>query len=292
MNYNNNGADMTKNYMFWVILYLIVSLFFAQEFKKANRNAKDAGALTILLELFSAFFACLLIPFFEFKLPSNKSIYLTIFIVTIIYAVTDRLNTEARYGLNPSTFSMLKQLSSVFLVIFGFIFLKEPFAFKKVFGAIIIIFANILLAYNNGKISFNKYFIMCFISNFLFAVAMLINVNISSNFNIAFYTVLTVFIPSIYIFIFGKYSFKKLSKEFILFDKPKFILSAFLWSMMLISSVKAYEYGNVSVVAPLLTLSMITNTIYEYFTNKNKKDFIFKLIISIVIIIGVILIKV
>lgn len=292
MNYNNNGADMTKNYMFWVILYLIVSLFFAQEFKKANRNAKDAGALTILLELFSAFFACLLIPFFEFKLPTNKNIYLTIFIVTIIYAVTDRLNTEARYGLNPSTFSMLKQLSSVFLVIFGFIFLKEPFAFKKVFGAIIIIFANILLAYNNGKISFNKYFIMCFISNFLFAVAMLINVNISSNFNIAFYTVLTVFIPSIYIFIFGKYSFKKLSKEFSLYDKPKFILSAFLWSMMLISSVKAYEYGNVSVVAPLLTLSMITNTIYEYFTNKNKKDFIFKLIISIVIIIGVILIKV
>lgn len=283
---------MTKNYMFWVILYLIVSLFFAQEFKKANRNAKDAGALTILLELFSAFFACLLIPFFEFKFPSNKGIYLTIFIVTVIYAVTDRLNTEARYGLNPSTFSMLKQLSSVFLVIFGFIFLKEPFAFKKVFGAIIIIFANILLAYNNGKISFNKYFIMCFISNFLFAVAMLINVNISSNFNIAFYTVLTVFIPSIYIFIFGRYSFKKLSKEFSLYDKPKFILSSFLWSMMLISSVKAYEYGDVSVVAPLLTLSMITNTIYEYFSNKNKKDFIFKLIISIVIIIGVILIKV
>ena len=40
---------------------------------------------------------------------------------------------------------------------------------------------------------------------------------------------------------------------------------------MLISSVKAYEYGSVSVVAPLLTLSMITNTIYEYIFDKNKK---------------------
>ena len=60
---------------------------------------------------------------------------------------------------------------------------------------------------------------------------------------------------------------------------------------MLISSVKAYEYGSVSVVSPLLTLSMITNTIYEYIFDKNKKDLLFKLFISFLIIIGVILIK-
>ena len=60
---------------------------------------------------------------------------------------------------------------------------------------------------------------------------MLINVNISSNFNIAFYTVLTVFIPSIYIFIFGKYSFKKLSKA------SSTVLSIFIDSNIIISSV-------------------------------------------------------
>lgn len=252
---------------------------------------KDASALTVLLELFTAFFAIFFIPFFKFKLPDNPYVYLTIFIVTIIYAFTDRLNIEARYGLNPSTFSMLKQLSSVFLVIFGFIFLKEKLVIKKIIGGVIIILANILLGMNKGKISFNKYFIMCFISNFLFAIAMLINVNISSNFNIAFYTIITVFIPSIYIFLFNKLSFKKLANEFSLYDKKRFIIAAFSWSIMLISSVKAYEYGSVSVVAPLLTLSMITNTIYEYIFDKNKKDLLFKLFISFLIIIGVILIK-
>ena len=62
--------------------------------------------------------------------------------------------------------------------------------------------------------------------------------------------------------------------------------------MMLISSVKAYEYGDVSVVAPLLTLTALTNTIYEYFIDKNKQHFIYKLVISILILIGVILIKI
>lgn len=51
----------------------------------------------------------------------------------------------------------------------------------------LIIISNVMLAFDKRKFKLNKYFIMSFISNFLFAVAMLINVNISDNFNIANY---------------------------------------------------------------------------------------------------------
>lgn len=61
---------------------------------------------------------------------------------------------------------------------------------------------------------------------------------------------------------------------------------------MLISSVKAYEYGDISVVAPLLALTTILNAIYEYIIDKDRKDLMYKLFISILIIIGVILIKI
>ena len=61
---------------------------------------------------------------------------------------------------------------------------------------------------------------------------------------------------------------------------------------MLISSVKAYEYGSISIVAPLLTLTTILNSIYEYFLDRNKKILYYKLLISVLIIIGVILIKI
>jgi len=280
-------------YMIWVICYLVFALIFSQGFKKVNRTMKNASALTILLELFTGLFAIIMSIFFKYTFPSDIKVYITLFVVTIIYAVTDRLNIEARYGLSPSNFSMLKQLSTVFLVIFGLVFLKEQLVFKKILGAIIIVVSNVMLAVNkDGKFEFNKYFIFCLISNFLFAVAMFINVNISSMFNIGIYTLITVFIPSIIIKLFSRLSFKDLEEEFNLYNKPLFILVSFAWCMMLISSVKAYEYGSISVVAPLLTLTALTNTIYEFIVDKDKKRFYYKLVISILILIGVILIKV
>ena len=280
-------------YMIWVICYLVFALIFSQGFKKVNRTMKNASALTVLLELFTGLFAIVMSIFFKYTFPSDIKVYITLFVVTIIYAVTDRLNIEARYGLSPSNFSMFKQLSTVFLVIFGLVFLKEQLVFKKILGAIIIVVSNVMLAVNkDGKFEFNKYFIFCLISNFLFAVAMFINVNISSMFNIGIYTLITVFIPSIIIKLFSRLSFKDLEEEFNLYNKPLFILVSFAWCMMLISSVKAYEYGSISVVAPLLTLTALTNTIYEFIVDKDKKRFYYKLVISILILIGVILIKV
>ena len=280
-----------NSWKFWVILYLISAVIFAQAFKKSNRNMKSAGALTILLEVFTAFFALFFLPFFKFTWPVDNSVYLTLLIVVSIYAITDRLNIEARYGLDPSVFSMLKQLSTVFLIILGFIFLKEEIVLKKIIGSVIIIFANVLLAFDKGKIRFNKYFIMSFVSNFLFAVAMLINVNISNYFNLALYTIFTVFTPSIIIFVAGRHSIKELVSEFNSYDKKSFLLSAFTWCLMLIASVRAYQLGNVTLIAPLLTLTSILNTMYEYFVSKNKSKFLQKVIASILIIIGVIIIK-
>lgn len=279
-------------YIKWVIIYLIFSLIFAQCFKETNRNMKNASALTILLEVFTALFALILSPLFVYKFSLNPQILLTLCLVTIIYAATDRLNIEARYGLAPSTFSMLKQLSTVFLVIFGFVFLKEKIILTKIVGIILILIANILLSTNNkGKLELNKYFIMCIISNFLFAIAMFINVNISENFNIGLYTVITVLIPALIIKLVSRLSINDLKQEFKLYDKKKFMLVSFSWTMMLISSVKAYEYGNISIVAPLLTLSMVTNSIYEFFIDKDKKSLKRKLLISLLIVIGIILIK-
>ena len=283
--------DIFNDWKFYAILYLISSVTFAQSFKKANRNMKNAGSLTILLEVFTACFAILFLPFFKFTFPTDINIYLTLLVVVIIYAITDRLNIEARYGLDPSVFSMLKQLSTVFLMFFGFAFLKENIIPRKIIGAISIIIANFILTIDRGKIKINKYFIMCFFSNFLFAVAMMINVDISDRFNLALYTIMTVFLPSIIIYLVGKHSVKELINEFNLYDKKRFLLASFCWALMLIASVRAYQLGNITIVAPILTLTSILNTIYEYFVCKNKNKFAQKLVASLMIIMGVLLIR-
>ena len=47
---------------------------------------------------------------------------------------------------------------------------------------------------------------MLFIYNFLFAIVMFINTNISSNFNIGIYTFITVFIHFVFVMRFSKVS--------------------------------------------------------------------------------------
>lgn len=284
--------NILTNWFFWTILYLVSAVVFAQLFKNVNRNMKNPTALTILLELFTAIFSLLFVWLFEFKFPTNLSPYLILLVVIIIYAITDRLNIEARYGLEPSTFSMMKQLSTVFIIIFGVILLKEEIVINKIVGSCLIICANVLLAFNKGKFKINKYFIMSIFSNILFAIAMMININISNNFNIAIYTFITVFFPSLFLLIFTRTKLKNLKEEFNLYNKPKFLIVACSWCLMLISSVKAYEYGNVVIVASFLALTSILNSIVELIISHNKKEFFKKLVISILIIIGIILVKI
>ncbi len=282
---------MINTWQCWVVIYLIAGVVFAQSFKKANRKMKNAGSLTILLELFTGIFSLLMIPVFDIKLDVNNNILLTLLVVVFIYAITDRLNIEARYGLDPSTFSMLKQLSTVFMIIFGFIFLKEKFVLSKMIGAVFIIGANIILAYDKGKLLINKYFIMSFFSNFLFAVAMLINVDLSDHFNLAFYTYITVTVPSILIFIFGRHRIADIKEEFRLCRKKEFLIAAFSWALMLNASIRAYQLGSVTVVASLFALTAILNALVEFIFNHNKNKFRQKLIAATLIIIGVILVN-
>lgn len=280
-----------NTWQLWTIVYLISAVVFAQSFKSANKNMKDPGALTILLEVFTGIFSLLMMPLFAFNFNLTIPTIITLLIVICIYAITDRLNTEARYGLETSTFSMVKRLSTVFMIIFGFIFLKEPIVINKILGAIIIIVANIILTYNKGKFEINKYLGMAILAQFLFAIAMVINVDLSDHFNLAFYTWMTVTLPAILIALVGRHKPKAILKEFKRYNKPKFLLAAFSWALMLNSSIRAYQLGSITIVAALLSLTPILNSFAELILNKNTNRIIQKIIISILLIIGVILVN-
>lgn len=284
--------NILNTWQLWVIVYLVSAVVFAQSFKSANKNMKDPGALTILLELFTGIFSLLMMPLFAFKFSLSLNTIITLLIVVCIYAITDRLNTEARYGLETSTFSMVKRLSTVFMIIFGFIFLKEKLILNKILGATIIIIANIILTYNKGKFEINKYLGMAILAQFLFAIAMVINVDLSDHFNLAFYTWITVTLPAILIALVGRHKPKAIIKEFKRYNKTKFLIASFSWALMLNSSIRAYQLGSITIVAALLSLTPILNSLAELIINKNTNRIIQKIIISILLILGVILVNI
>jgi len=283
--------NLLNNYKFYIIIYLIVSTIFNQGYKFITKTMNNSGALTILIQIFSSLTCILIIPLFEIKFPSNYKVYIFLFLAIIFYTLNDRLGTTARSGIDASTYNILKQLSTVFMIIMGLFFFKEQFVLNKIVGALLIILSNLLVFYKKETFGINKYLILGILANISLSIALFLDVNYSKEFNLAFYVLLTFLIPLILIFIFERIKVKQIINEYKKSNKIILLVTSVSWAIMMISKLKTYELGSVIVVAPLTSLTVILNIFVSYFLLKEKSNLIRKIIAGILIVIGILLIK-
>ena len=280
------------SWIVFVISYLILSVIFNQFYKVSTKRITKPGALTVLLEFIGAITILIFMPLFEIKFPTDIRIYILLGLSIIFYAIVDRMNTTVRRGIEASTYSIIHQLSTVFMIFAGLVFFKEPFILNKFIGAILIVFSNVLIFYKRGEGKPNKYIILGIVANLLFTVALFLDVNISDNFNLPFYVMMTLGIPSILIFIFERIKFSDIKNEFKNGDKKAILITAVTWSLSILSQLRAYQLGEASIVAPLCALTVILNVIMGYFLLKEREELPKKLIAATIIVLGIILIKI
>ncbi len=279
-------------WLIFVILYLIFYVIFNQFYKVATKSLTKPGALTMLLQLIGSLSILLLIPFFEMKMPVDSKIYIFLGLSIIFYTISDRVNTTVRSGIEASTFSVITQLSTVFMIVAGVLFFKEPFVLNKFIGAILIVFSNILIFFKKGSGKPNKYVLLGIFANICFTIALFLDVNNSDNFNLPIYVTASLGLPAIIIFIFERIKFKDLIEEYKNGNKKAILITSISWSLSILFQLRAYQLGEVSIVAPLCALSVILNVIVGYFFLKEKDNMPKKIIAALLIILGIILIKV
>lgn len=280
------------NWVIYIILYLILGVIFDQSYKIATKKLTNAGVLTIILQFIATISILIAIPFFEIKFPNDPKIYIFLLLAIIFYAINDRLNTTARSGIEASTFSIIKQLLTVFMIFAGILFFKEEFIINKFIGAILIIISNVIIFYEKGKGKINKYIILSIIANICYTIALFLDVNISDNFNLPIYIALSLGIPCFLITLVEKIKPKAIIEEFKNGNKPAIFITAISWSYMILVNLRAYQLGNVSVVAPLCALTVILNVIVGYVFLKERDNLLKKIFGAGLIILGVILISI
>lgn len=178
---------MLQHWGFFVILTLIFNVLFTQFYKKTTITVCKEGALTVLLEWFGSFCLLFFLPFFSVKFPNVLEIFLCFGIILLLYTISDRISTTVRRGVEASVYGIIRQLSSVFLFFFGIIFAKEKMTIFSLMGALLLLLANFILLYQKGKFSFNRAIKLGILGSFIYAVALFIDINIASYFNLAFY---------------------------------------------------------------------------------------------------------
>ena len=192
--------------------------------------------------------------------------------------------------MDVSTENILRQLSKVFLIIVGIVIFKEDIVFMKILGGLIILLSNVLLVMRKGKFVFNKYIVLQLISVLCFTVAISLDVGISEQFNLPIYVSSTLVIPAILIMIFERISFKKISSEFKDGDKTSLLITGISWGLSILFGLRAYQFGNISTIAPLSAISLLINVILSYVFLKEKDHLVRKISAAVGVIIGIILI--
>ena len=274
-----------------IVFYIILSIFFTQFYKIVTKSSKSDGALTVLLQLIAGISILLFIPFFKFTFPIDWRIYLLLIIACIFYAVADRINTTVRGGIEASTFSIINQLSTVFMILAGLLFFKEPIILKKIIGGILIIFSNVFVFYKRGKQKLNKYIFLGIFSNISYSVALFLDVNISNNFNLPLYVMFTLVVSAIFIIIVEKIKLSDIKMELNRCNKKIVLFTGVCWSTMILTQLRAYQLGDITSVAPLCALSVIGNVFVGYIFLGEKNNLVKKIIAAILIIISVFLIN-
>jgi drug/metabolite transporter (DMT)-like permease len=276
--------------MTWQIL-VIFSLFFAvvftQFYKLAVKDTKNDGAATILLQLIAGVSVLFWTFLFEFKFSNNWELYLLLFLACVFYALNDRMKTTARKHLEVSEYSIMSQMSSVFMILIGIGFLKDPIILTRVLGGLLVIIANMILLYEKGKFVIDKYMLIALISALFLAVGMSIDVGISKSFNLPIYIAITLFIPAILIFIFNKIKVKTIIEEVRRPVKKFYLVTGVSWGLMLLFLIRSYQLATISIVTPLFATTVLLNVIVGYFIFKEKTKKFKKIIAALIIILGV-----
>jgi drug/metabolite transporter (DMT)-like permease len=280
-------VQLLNTWEFNVIAYLIFVVLFYQFYRLSLKTVTKDGAATILLQLIGGFSALLLLPLFEIKFPSNYIIYITLIAACIFYAINDRLNTTVRKNMEVSNFSIISQLSNVFLILIGFLIFREPFALSKVIGAIIVLFANFLLIYKKGKFNLDKYTLMAILAQFAFAVAISIDIGISKMFNLPFYIFVTLVLPAIMIYFTEKQKISEIVNEWKVGKKNYFLITGISWGLAILFMLRAYRFGSVTTVVPIAASSVLLNVIVAYIFLKERDDLLKKIIASALVMIGI-----
>lgn len=284
--------NVLSNWPICVILYVILETTFTQFYKVTTKTLVKPGALTIVLQLTAGITALLLSPFFGFHFPSNGYTYIMLGFSVIFYGLSDRINTTVRSGIEASTFSMLKQLSTTFMVFAGLLFFKEEFVWTRFMGAMLIIFSNVILFYQKGKFKFDRYILLGILANITYTIALFLDVNISNEFNLPFYVATTLMIPAFLTIFIERINPSQIKEEMVKGNKKAILITAISWAMMIIVQLRAYQLGDVTIIAPLCALAVMANVIVGFLFFHEKDNLIRKVISAIIIIISILLIKI
>ena len=198
---------------------------------------------------------------------------------------------NVRKNLEVSVVGILEQSYTVLMTLAGFVLFGEQVTLFKIIGILMIVGGNVLVFWQQKKMKEMKYVWIGLLAYACNVAAGLIDVGYSGDFNLPFYATFLYIIPALFIFIGSRIRIVDIIKEYKQANKRDYFITGFCWGIHYFMLLIAYSMGEVSVVAPLASLSVFSNVIVGYFWLKEKDRLAKKIIAAILAILGIVFIS-
>ena len=229
----------------------------------------------------------------EFKLPKQNFVWILVVISSILWAIVAYTGFKAYSYLEVSIKTPVGKSKILFVFLFSIIFLKEKMSIEKIIGTIFVFIGVVLLSYKKGKKlgNFkNKGVLLTLLSSFTMSIALIVDKYATKFFNPGMYSFLVYFLPAIILLPFvirRKYEIKSIFKHRV----GATIMTVLLGSVYYYSMLKAFKLEEASVVVPIIELNTIIAVLGGIKFLKERNEIIKKIIASVIVFIGVLLVS-
>jgi drug/metabolite transporter (DMT)-like permease len=285
---------MFEIFQYWQVnLVIAIALFVVMypHYRLAAKEFERPSDIPIIFGVIGSIIFLVLIPFFDFYFPTDWRVWALLLSSNILYACQDVLKSKGFKYLDVSVVSIFSQSSKIFLILFGIIIFSERLTTLEIFGIACIMVGSALVVFKKNKFHINKYIWFIIGSSLFFAMAMTIDVGVSGQFNLAFYLLAIYFLPALFIFIGGRRKMADIKKGFLRNQNSKMftIIAGVASAVGMLFYLLALRQGQVSVVAPLSSITVLLNVLAGHIFLKERDDLIKRIIAAILVIIGVFL---
>ena len=275
---------------FVVSAILLASLWRIVARSKTKDPTNDL-AYTLITELFAAGtgLVILILTGFNLTVPIDPQIWALFALSISIATLGDYLLLISTKYADLADTSILIPLSNFWTLLLAFIFLGESISLQKSLAVGLIIIGSMLALMKTGKITVNKGIIAITLYGISSALMNTIDKGISDQFSIPLYATISYGVSAVLLYLFlGKKRAQIATTEW---KKQGWWLGAVgvMWAMFSVMLLSAYNYMDVSTVVPLMRFFIVITTLYSLFVLKEKTRFIQKIVGSLLVTAGAIL---
>lgn len=280
--------------MLVVINLITASLLVPLQRLLLRDDKSDPVTFTVVSQLITGVLLLPLCGLYGFRLPSLRTYGLLMLGMFLLYAIGHYLYATTLKVVEASTFSTLLNTSTIWILATGYVVLQERPRLNTLLGATIIMISVFMLAKgaNRGRQDqYRRSIAMGLLVGLIFGVAASLWVYIGRQADALSWTVMSFFGTPIIVFLLNP---PRLVRQVRSYITPRLLAAiailSIVWAVDNLASLGAYQRGSVSVVAPLLQVSVILSVLIAVFFLNERERARWKIAAALVCFCGVALI--